>query len=699
MTSYVCALCGQRYPEPGYCGADGGTLVVPADPLLGEQVGRWRLARVVGAGGMGRVYLGVQPDIGSRVAVKVLSEECARDPALIERFFAEARAVNLIRHEHIVNVLDLARLADGRPYIVMEFVEGGTLGELSRRGELSAGMVVHVTLQVLEALAAAHRQGVVHRDLKPDNVLVTRGGQAKVLDFGIAKLAPSVVGTNSPRTQTGALLGTPEYMAPEQVSGGVIDGRTDLYACGVMLYELVTGQRPFVSGNLFALMRAHVEDQPVPPRALRADVPVGLEEVILRALAKDPAARFVDADDMANALVAAGAELAPGWPSARTSGQRAPVSGSGLGGGNTGRGPGTPGTGPTAPAPPPPWSQPTLQAAPPSAAVPATERGAARSNAPWLIAGAILAAGAAVAIALVVASGGRDAPAPGAAPEEVAAGSAVPAPGGPAPTTPTPTTPTTPTTQAPTTPTPTTPTTPRPAPTAADPSGPGAPPVAQVVRPDARLPVAAPSADAAPSVSARPGNEPVLEHRDTVIIGPGVSIGPGVTINAGGGKRPTLVSKPDVDTRRFDAVTYLPRARDLARRLLADAELTAFEVQAVGKGGLANLTLTRDLQASYWFRSKAASPRPAGVPKGVDVDIACMVYVDVSAKEITAYVTTREECDDRFLRRPRCSLATVWDRALAKGAPADHVAEIDLLGDGWYVQFGDDWSETIPDDC
>ncbi len=342
MTSYVCALCGQRYPEPGYCGADGGTLVVPADPLLGEQVGRWRLARVVGAGGMGRVYLGVQPDIGSRVAVKVLSEECARDPALIERFFAEARAVNLIRHEHIVNVLDLARLADGRPYIVMEFVEGGTLGELSRRGELSAGMVVHVTLQVLEALAAAHRQGVVHRDLKPDNVLVTRGGQAKVLDFGIAKLAPSVVGTNSPRTQTGALLGTPEYMAPEQVSGGVIDGRTDLYACGVMLYELVTGQRPFVSGNLFALMRAHVEDQPVPPRALRADVPVGLEEVILRALAKDPAARFVDADDMANALVAAGAELAPGWPSARTSGQRAPVSGSGLGGGNTGRGPGTP---------------------------------------------------------------------------------------------------------------------------------------------------------------------------------------------------------------------------------------------------------------------------------------------------------------------------------------------------------------------
>jgi hypothetical protein len=173
--------------------------------------------------------------------------------------------------------------------------------------------------------------------------------------------------------------------------------------------------------------------------------------------------------------------------------------------------------------------------------------------------------------------------------------------------------------------------------------------VAQVVRPDARLPVAPPAPTVgtpAPTVATRPGNEPVLEHRDTVIIGPGVSIGPGVTINAGGGKRPTLVSKPDFDARRFDAVAYLPRARDQARRLLADAELTAFEVQAVGKGGLANLTLTRSLQASYWFRSKAASPRPAGVPKGVDVDIACMVYVDVSAKEITAYVTTREECDE-----------------------------------------------------
>jgi hypothetical protein len=216
-----------------------------------------------------------------------------------------------------------------------------------------------------------------------------------VLDFGIAKLAPSVVGTNSPRTQTGALLGTPEYMAPEQVSGGVIDGRTDLYACGVMLYELVTGQRPFVSGNLFALMRAHVEDQPVPPRALRADVPVGLEEVILRALAKDPAARFVDADDMANALRQVSADLpAAQWQSV------APQRAESTSPSNTGRGiSAPPGRTPGALAP---------QAATPTPSAP-TPTPRKRSAAPWIALG-IAVAGGAVATAIVVTRGDDDGP-------------------------------------------------------------------------------------------------------------------------------------------------------------------------------------------------------------------------------------------------------------------------------------------------
>src|SRR4051812_43605999 len=228
---FVCGECGQRYDRSGYCTADGRPLAPSDDPLLGSDVGRYRLVRRIGEGGMGRVYLAVQPMIGSRVAIKVLSAECARDPGLIERFFAEARAVNLIRHESIVSVIDMAQLSDGRPYIIMEFVEGRTLGDIVRAGPAPIGGIVQVTTEILSALGAAHALGIVHRDLKPDNVLITGEGHAKVLDFGIAKLAPGLANAVSPRTRTGALLGTPAYMAPEQISGaGNVDARTDLYA-------------------------------------------------------------------------------------------------------------------------------------------------------------------------------------------------------------------------------------------------------------------------------------------------------------------------------------------------------------------------------------------------------------------------------------------------------------------------------------
>src|SRR5689334_1537127 len=306
---FVCPECGRPYRDGGFCGEDGAALVQPADPLLGTMVQRYQLARVLGAGGMGRVYLGVQPDIGSRVAIKVLSEDCARDPGLVERFFSEARAVNLIRHEHIVGVLDLARFADGRPYIVMEFIDGITLGAMARQQLLPLGPLCALVDEVLSALAAAHAIGIVHRDLKPDNVLVTRAGHAKVLDFGIAKLAPSITHAPSPRTRTGALLGTPEYMAPEQVAGKHVDGRTDLYAAGIMLYETTTGRRPFHGENLFDLLRSHLEDAPVPPRQLRPELPELLEQVIVRALAKTPEARFQTAAEMMDALAKAATAL------------------------------------------------------------------------------------------------------------------------------------------------------------------------------------------------------------------------------------------------------------------------------------------------------------------------------------------------------------------------------------------------------
>ena len=309
--SFVCPDCGQSWPSGGHCGDDGAELVAPRDTLLGVTIGRWRLARVLGEGGMGRVYLAVQPAIRSRVAIKVLSEACARDRALVDRFFAEARAVNLVRHEHIVGVLDLAWLDDGRPYIVMEYIDGTTLGAVIKRGPPPLASIAALTTEVLSALAAAHAIGIVHRDLKPDNVMVTAGGHAKVLDFGIAKLAPQLHRGDSPRTATGALLGTPDYMAPEQIAGGAIDGRSDLYALGALLYEATTGQRPFAGRNVFELLRAQVEELPPPPDAVRRDLPPALAAVIMRALAKRPDDRFPTAAAMAQALAAATSGLTP----------------------------------------------------------------------------------------------------------------------------------------------------------------------------------------------------------------------------------------------------------------------------------------------------------------------------------------------------------------------------------------------------
>src|SRR5512142_1468869 len=192
---FVCPECGASQQWPGHCGVDGTRLSpVGDDPLLGRTIGVYRVARLLGIGGMGRVYKGVHPTIGSRVAIKVLSRECSDRRDLVDRFFAEAKAVNLIRHESIVNVLDLATLPDGRPYIVMEYLDGAPLSAIIEqarsRGPLPLGSIARLVAEVLDALAAAHAKGVIHRDLKPDNIFVSPNGRGKVLDFGIAKLQP-----------------------------------------------------------------------------------------------------------------------------------------------------------------------------------------------------------------------------------------------------------------------------------------------------------------------------------------------------------------------------------------------------------------------------------------------------------------------------------------------------------------------------
>ena len=217
------------------------------DPLLGTTVGSFRLVRRIGHGGMGSVYLGEQALIGSKVAVKVLHEHLASDASLVQRFYAEARAVNLIGHPNIVNIFDMNVVPPRRYYLIMEYLEGEPLSA-APPGPMAPEHAIPILIQVCQARQAAHARGVVHRDLKPENIfLCRRDGPpfVKILDFGIAKLFGSEMQLG--QTHAGWIVGTPEYMAPEQGSGEGLDGRADLYALGIIAYRLATGRLPFTA--------------------------------------------------------------------------------------------------------------------------------------------------------------------------------------------------------------------------------------------------------------------------------------------------------------------------------------------------------------------------------------------------------------------------------------------------------------------
>jgi serine/threonine-protein kinase len=300
------------------------------DELLGQQIGVYRIQHLLGEGGMGRVYLATHPEILSRVAIKVFSRDWNAHPNLVSRFFAEARATNVIGHENIVNVLDVGRLEDGRPFMVMEHLSGHSLADLVGATELSDADTKRLMLDVLSALAAAHERSIVHRDLKPDNIFVSPEGRATLLDFGIAKLIPeSGGGTLSSATATGLILGTPQYMSPEQATGDVVDHRTDVYAMGIILYECFTGQRPFEGTSLYRLLEQHVHVSPLGPRELRPDLPVDVEAVILRALEKTASDRYQNMSDMRAALDACEvSETSGGYSAVKREQHVAPVGGS-----------------------------------------------------------------------------------------------------------------------------------------------------------------------------------------------------------------------------------------------------------------------------------------------------------------------------------------------------------------------------------
>jgi serine/threonine protein kinase len=265
--------------------------------VIGTSIGNYQIQRLIGEGGMGKVYLAEHPGIGRQAAVKVLAPGDASDPQIVSRFITEARAANSIRHPNIVDIYDSGVLEGGTPYIVMEFLDGETLKDTLARGPLPLADAIDWGCQVAEALAAAHAADIVHRDLKPENLFLIEDArrlgrkQVKVLDFGIAKLQRHTI-NQVHKTRTGALLGTPLYMSPEQcMSQKDIDARTDIYSLGVILYEMAVGKRPFDDDGVYALISKHINELPPPPTTVRPDLPRDLAATIMQALAKAPADR------------------------------------------------------------------------------------------------------------------------------------------------------------------------------------------------------------------------------------------------------------------------------------------------------------------------------------------------------------------------------------------------------------------------
>jgi eukaryotic-like serine/threonine-protein kinase len=320
----TCPECGATYPpQVSICAADG-MMLVPQEPsrdsIVGTVIaGKYRIDAVIGRGGMGAVYRATHVMLNKTIAVKTIKPDLIESTEMVQRFQREARAATSLEHPNIVAVYDFGQAEDGALYIVMEFVNGVSLKDAIRAsGPMPAARIARLLTQVASALARAHRNHVVHRDLKPQNLMIATDAKGeeriKLLDFGIAKSMEE--GTTTPLTAAGYSLGTPHYMAPEQAVGQEVDGRADLYALGVILYEMLVGDVPFNAGSAPAVLIMHLNDAPEPPSRRRPDLPISpaLEAIALRCLEKNPAQRFQTAEEFSEALeraVPAGTPVAP----------------------------------------------------------------------------------------------------------------------------------------------------------------------------------------------------------------------------------------------------------------------------------------------------------------------------------------------------------------------------------------------------
>jgi serine/threonine-protein kinase len=293
-----CPVCETDYPDDvTVCPQDGASVRRPGerpDPFLGRVIkGRYRVERLLGRGGMGTVYLAEQLSVGRKVALKVLRGDFARDDGFVARFRQEAKLVaglNEKRNPRVTLVHDFDQADDGSVFIVMEWLEGRLLSTvIQAEGPLPLPRAVRLAAQIAEGLEAAHRAGVIHRDIKPQNIMVLEpGDDIKLMDFGIARLRDS---GRTNLTRAGTMMGTPDYMAPEQIEGQEVTDRTDIYSFGIVFYEMLVGSLPFRASTQAAVLTKQLQERPVPPSRLRPDIPQGVEAVILRALEKDPAKR------------------------------------------------------------------------------------------------------------------------------------------------------------------------------------------------------------------------------------------------------------------------------------------------------------------------------------------------------------------------------------------------------------------------
>jgi len=310
----------------------------PVDPLIGQVLdGRYQIEKVLGEGGMGLVYKARHTTLGKPLAIKVLKAEVSKDQEIVQRFRQEAQSATAIGNHHIIDISDFGVLADGSTYFVMEFLDGISLTNAIEPGKpLETRRMVHIAKQLCRALGAAHDIGIVHRDLKPDNIyLIRRGGDndfVKVLDFGIAKVG----GAKSKLTQVGQVFGTPHYMSPEQCAGTQVDKRTDVYALGVIMYEMTSSRVPFDADNLMGILTKHLYEEPVRPHELPppVDVPVAIEAIIMKCLAKKADLRYQSMQEVLADLELAEQGLTP--TAVVDSVRRASATGSAFGNPRTG---------------------------------------------------------------------------------------------------------------------------------------------------------------------------------------------------------------------------------------------------------------------------------------------------------------------------------------------------------------------------